>query len=286
MKESIWAAGGAAVMAGALLMPASTPVWGAHDERNPGAPFAVEAVDLKFEDGTDRKVVTKGERLQAVAEVTFTGAGLLNGIWRIAQPAPEPDQIRFTDLLIVSKNLSSTGKDTFRSPSLPTDTAGSYALRLVIQRPDVKEKYKEVKYFVGQKPEGDSPEGVGEVPRSIKTAGPAAGGPSYEEIQFSWDPVPGSVAYQVEIYHKTGKERVVVKEPGKFTVCLVRLPSELNRPPTMGVMVPAFKTEATLNQFAGRVLKSGTTYLWRVVALAKDGKVLCESPFKEFLFSE
>jgi hypothetical protein len=280
------AAGEAAGLAGVLLMLASSPAWGAHDGKSPGGTFAIETVELEFEDGTDRKVVTKGERIQAVAEVTFTGAGLLNGIWRIAEPAPEPDQVRFTDLLIINKNLSSTGKDIFRSPSLPTGTAGSYSLRLVIQRPSYKEKHKEIKYFVGQPPGEESPGAGGGIPRSIKTTSPAADRPADKETKFSWAAVPGSVAYQVEIYHKTGKEKAVIKEAGKFNVCLVRLPSELNRPPTMGVMVPAFKTEAKLNQFAGRVLKSGTTYLWRVVALAKDGKVLCESPFKEFLFSE
>lgn len=277
---------GAAGLSGLLLMLASCPAWGGHDEKNPGGTFAIEALELKFEDGTDRKVVTKGEDIQAVAEVTFTGAGLLNGIWQIAEPAPSPDQIRFTDLLIINKNLSSTGKDIFRSPSLPTGTAGSYAIRLVIQRPSYSEKYQEIKYFVGQTPADEASEGGREIPRSIKTTGPTGERPADKDTKFSWDPVPGSVAYQVEIYNKTGKEKAVMKEAGKFNVCLVRLTSELNRPPTMGVMVPAFKTEATLNQFAGRILKSDTTYLWRVVALAKDGKVLCESPFKEFLFSE
>jgi hypothetical protein len=258
----------------------------AHGDSPISGNFTIERLDLKFENGSTTKVLTEGESLKAKAEITFKGSGLLAGAWEIAEPTTTPGAPQFRSLLIVNKNVAATRQETLWSPALPTGMTGSYLLRLTINRPQLGDEAPVIKYFVGKAPGEEVLQGRKEIPESIQTLGPSTDKPAKRDTKFSWDPVPGSVAYQVEIYDKRGGERGVMKEAGKFSACLIRVPSELNRPPMMGVMVPAYNTEATLNQLAGAVLEKNKGYLWRVVAVDKDGKVLCESPFKEFIYSE
>jgi len=277
----------AGILAGLLVFSGKVPQsMAAHGDSPISGNFIVERLDLKFEDGSTTKVLTEGDVLKAKAEITFKGSGLLAGAWEVAEPTTTPGSPQFRNLLIINKNLAANRQETLWSPALPTATAGSYILRLSLNRPKLQDDAPVIKYFVGKAPGEDVLQGRKEIPDSISALGPSTELPAKMDTKFSWDPVPGSVAYQVEIYNKTGKERGVMKEAGKFNACLIRVPSELNRPPMMGVMVPAYHTETTLNQLAGSVLDPNTAYLWRVVAVDKDGKVLCESPFKEFIYLE
>jgi hypothetical protein len=249
----------------------------------PAADFAVERLDLAFADDTRVKIVTKGESVVAVADITFEGSGLLSAIWEIAEPTTSGRASKFRDLSVVNKSLSATKREKLWSPQLPTDVTGTYAIRFRVSRPE-PEKTQLLRYFVGQGPTQEALEGKTVVPDSIATRSPDTAVSA--ETTFSWDPVPGSVGYQVEIYDESGTEKAVVVESGTFGTCLVRHPSELNRPPLVGLMAPGYQTEATLSQLAGSTLTGGNTYLWRVVALGPRGKVLCESPFRRFAFSE
>ncbi len=247
------------------------------------ADFAVERLELAFDDDTRVKIVSRGESVVAVADITFEGSGLLSAIWQIAEPTTTGAAARFRDLSIVNKNLSATKLEKVRSPELPTDMTGTYAIRFRVSRPE-PEKTLVLRYFVGQRPTKETLGGKTDVPDSIATRSPDT--PVGAETTFSWDPVPGSVGYQVEIYDESGTEKAVIVESGTFGTCLVRHPSELNRPPLVGLMAPGYQTEATLSQLAGSTLTAGNSYLWRVVALGRRGKVLCESPFRRFTLSE
>lgn len=249
-----------------------------------GADLAVDSLQLSFDDGEKTRVLSQGEGLTALAEIAFTGAGLLSGVWEIAKPAKDGQTGRYRSLEVLNKELAATGSDKLRSPQLPTDSPGTYALRFKITRP-VPEREMVVRYFVGQVASEEVLDGRRGVPESIATRSPSV--PVNKETTFSWEPVAGSIGYQVEIYDEAGSEGAVVVDDDTFgTTCLIRHPSELNRPPLIGLMAPGYQTEATLTQLAGSALTSGGTYLWRVVALGARGKVLCESPFKKFTFRE
>jgi len=243
----------------------------------------VETLEVSFQGGDAVKVLTRGESLKAVADLVFKGSGVLSGIWEIAEPAPGGEAGNYRSLTVVSKDLSATKREKIWSPELPSGSTGTYALRFRITRP-VPKKEAVVRYFVGELPSDEVLGGKTSVPDAIATRSPSAA--VGRETTFSWDPVPGSVGYQVEIYDETGQEKAVVVEAGTFGTCLVRHPSDLNRPPLVGLMAPGYQTEATLSQLAGSTLESGNAYLWRVVALGQRGKVLCESPFRKFTYSE
>jgi len=273
--------------AAAILLLSQSPVQAAHDGSGPvGDDFALKSADLKFVDGSKTKVVALGDEIMAIAEITFTGSGLLSGAWEIAEPTTAAGSVKYRNIMLINRNVAANRQEILRSPALPTKITGSYLLRLKINRPQTDTEQIVLKYFVGDSPTEEVLEGRTRVPETLSTEGPAKSGPAKSSTKFSWDAVPGSVAYQVEIYDKKGGEGGIVTDAGTSNFCMIRVPSELNRPPTMGVMVPAFQTEATLNQLAGRVLKKDTSYLWRVVALAKGGKVLCQSPFKEFVYTD
>jgi hypothetical protein len=264
-----------AAVAAALLMLPALPT--------SGADLAVESLQLRFDDGEKTRVLSLGEAIAATAEITFTGSGLLSGIWEIAEPSKGGQTGKYRNLEVVNKDLVATGKTSLTSPRLPVDSAGTYALRFKITRP-MPEREGVVRYFVGQAPSEEDLAGRKDVPESLATRSPSA--PVGRETTFSWDPVVGSIGYQVEVYDEEGSEGAVVVEEGTFGTCLIRHPSELNRPPLIGLMAPGYQTEATLSQLAGTALTAGGTYLWRVVALGPRGKVLCESPFRKFTFRE
>jgi len=248
-----------------------------------GADLAVESLQLAFDDGEKTRVLSQGKSLAVEAVITFTGSGLLSGIWEIAEPSKDGQTGKYRSLEVVNKDLVAMGTTKLASPRLPTVSAGTYALRFKITRP-LPERQEVVRYFVGQAPSEKDLGGRKDVPESLATRSPSA--PVGRETTFSWDPVAGSIGYQVEIYSEEGSEGAVVVEEGTFGTCLIRHPSELNRPPLVGLMAPGYQTEATLSQLAGTVLTGGGTYLWRVVALGPRGKVLCESPFRKFTFRE
>jgi hypothetical protein len=272
-----------AVVAAALFLLVPASVCGSQETG--GGPLRIERVDLKFADGSSATVIERGGSLQAAAEVTFRGSGLLAGAWEIAEPTTTPGAPQFRILLRITRNLAGTGREQFKSPALPSAIPGSYLLRLTISRPSLPDGKLEVRYFVGEAT-GEAPVAQAAIPPTLTARGPSGTITARGETKFSWDPVPGSVAYQVEIYDKAGESGAGTQAAGRFNVCMIRVPSELQRPPTMGIMVPAYQTSAVLKQLAGSKLTSGRAYLWRVVAVAGDGKVLCQSPFREFLYSE
>jgi len=247
------------------------------------ADFSVQRVELAFDDETKVKIVSKGEKVEALAEITFEGSGILSAIWEISEPPATTGAPIFKNLSVVNKSLSATKSEKLWSPELPTARTGTYAIRFRVSRPE-PEKTRVLKYFVGQSPTEEDLGGKKDVPDSIATRSPDT--PVNVKTTFSWGAVPGSVGYQVEIYDESGTEKAVIVESGTFGTCLVRHPSELNRPPLVGLMAPGYQTEATLSQLAGSTLTGGNTYLWRVVALGPRGKVFCESPFRRFTFTE
>jgi hypothetical protein len=271
VKATIFKAAAAAALLVLPALPAS------------GAELAVESLQLAFDDGEKTRVLSQGESLAASAGITFTGSGLLSGIWEIAEPSKDGQTGKYRTLEVVNKDLVATGNTRLASPRLPTASPGTYALRLKITRP-TPEREGVVRYFVGQSPSEEDLGGRKDVPESLPTRSPSA--PAGRETTFSWDPVVGSIGYQVEIYDEEGSKGAVVVEEGTFGTCLIRHPSELNRPPLIGLMAPGYQTEATLSQLAGTALTAGGTYLWRVIALGPRGKVLCESPFRKFTFRE
>jgi hypothetical protein len=115
------------------------------------AAFGVSRLALAFESGEALQVVARGEKLQARAEVSYTGSGSLRGSWEIAGPNPDAGKPSWRVLGEVSQALTAADTATLKSPALPTDTMGPFLVRLRIGEPAVGFELPVIRYSVTEK---------------------------------------------------------------------------------------------------------------------------------------
>ena len=271
------------LMAALALSPGGLGAGSARAAERVGGDFTLERVDLRFVGGEKVRVLAAGQVARAEAEITFTGTGQLGGAWEIAEPSTASGSPRFRTLELVSRLLGMGRHELLTSPPLPTASPGTYQLRLRITTPETAGSPLLVRYFVGQ-PHREAATAPAASPGTLAAHGPAAGSRP-DNLQFSWQPVAGSIAYQLEFYEKdpgaaSGPQGAEDADPA---ACLVSIPSPLGRPPVAGIMVPGTATGVALSHAVAGKLAAGTTYLWRVVAFDGGGKVLCDSPLKELV---
>jgi len=245
------------------------------------AAAATVQISLTFGKGREVRIVQKDDLLSASAEIQG-GTGPFKGFWEVAGPLSHSG----SDLVFreIGRFYEKTDDAILllKSPDLPTEEAGSYTLRLRVLIGASIEYTKVVKYFVGHRPSRDLLGGKTEVPEVLQAVNPSERTSVTASSTLSWDPVPGSLAFQVEIFDKTGDESGISTSRAKS--CIIRLSSKLNRQPVTALMVPAYQTEVRLKDLESRRLRAGISYLWRVVAIDRDGRALCESPLGEFLY--
>ena len=187
----------------------------------------------------------------------------------------------FRTLELVNRHFGPGRREVLASPQLPATATGAYLVRLRITVPELADDAPTLSYLVGL-PGGEAAAGPAGAPGTLVAHGPTGRGPA-DALVFSWQPVAGSIAYQVEIYEKDPSAAAAQARADDQDACLVSVPSSVGRPPVTGVLVPGTRTEAALGHAAAAKLAAGTSYIWRVTALDKDGNVICDSPLKEFI---
>lgn len=272
-----WAS--AALLQAALFT--CSPAFAAETERGEGS--AAEAVRVSFSDASEALLTVVDGTLRARAEVVVPGEGILEGTWWVAGPIRNGKDKKFKNFLVFRRKVDNPGPVVFDSPVLPTEAEGSYALHLTVMGQKGTIKSNEIRYFVGGGPTSEILSGATAIPKVIATAEPAEGAAATRETSFSWNPVPGSAAYQIEVFEEGSDTRDL--PVGSFNACMLRLPSTFNRAPLMGLMVSGHQSEIGLGEIEGAILQKGKRYLWRIVSLDGKGKVLCSSTFKSFEYS-
>ena len=215
------------------------------------AQLSITREALTFDDGAALRVVQRGDALSASAQLGFVGAGSLHGVWEIAGPGSTPGQPQFRVLAPVTLGLIGHGPQGVKSPPLPTDAPGYYVARLRITDPLPGFEAPQLQYYVGAA--GAAHGGV----TSMVLTGPGDGALFTDATRFSWQPVDGASAYQLELF----------KTPGT--------------PAEAGVIVAAPRTEVVLSALARARLQSGSTYFWRVQAIGADGAVIGSAQARE-----
>jgi hypothetical protein len=243
-----------------------------------GAGFSVPREALSFDDGAPVRIVPRGHKLQAQADISYTGVGLLQAVWEIAEPPSTSGEPIYRVLSQVRQSLALGDAQTLKSPELPTGLTGLYLLRLRITDPVAGFEAPVIRYFVG---EGRPGKELPAQPFALGNPAPAA--LLAPDTGFSWQPIAGARAYQLEVY-ATGRETDVVlpdlaaedRAPSAIDVARA-----LSRPAVTGMLVPGRQTQTLLSGSARSRLKPGNVYLWRVLAIGADGSVIGQSPMRE-----
>jgi hypothetical protein len=212
-------------------------------------PLAVRRIELKFENDARTDVVKQDDIIRAVADVSFRSNGLLRGEWRIVDPTASlgGSTSGRRVLQVVRQQLVSSGEGRTRivSPPLPTKTNGLYLVSFSVEDTDGNITVPILRYFVLEGHDNAPPTNL-----SVLTPGDNAN--IDPESVFSWKPLSGAQAYQLEIL-----------EPGSEN-------------PITGKIVPGTDLKLSLNVLVFEDLMSGKTYDWRVRAFA-NGKIIGQS---------
>jgi hypothetical protein len=242
-----------------------------------GAGFSVSREALSFDNGAPVRIIARGRELQAQAEISYAGIGLLQGVWEVAEPPTTSGEPIYRALSQVRQSLVLGDTQKLESPDLPTAQTGLYLLRFRITDPAPAFTAPVIRYFVAE-----GRPGAGLPAQPLALGSPPLGAVLTPDTNFTWDPVEGASAYQVEIYATGRTTDVVLPELGVGRGPTVEeVAQSLSRAPVTGVLVPGRQTQTMLSAAVRARLQRGQTYLWRVLAIGKDGSVVGQSPMRQ-----
>ena len=249
-----------------------------------GGPFEVSFFRLHFENDSALQVVEPDAPLHAIADVSYSGAGVIDAVWEVSDSGLSRTAgavTSFRRLRRERRRLDPSGRAHIRSPALPTGKAGLHLVRLRFVSPDTALELPTIRYFVL----GGNVPGMGLAPLPLALGTPLDLAALTETTQFSWEPVSGTSAYQVEFFaaHEVQANEYppdAVLEPSEDRQVILSedpLPDEL----VTGVVVRPEQSRITLPPYVRQQLAAGQQYSWRVRALMADGSVLAESPSRQ-----
>ncbi len=210
--------------------------------------LAVRRIELSFENAARTDVVRQGDQLHAVADVSFNNNGVLRGEWRVVDASASLGGGGRRVLQVVRQQLVSSGEGRARivSPPLPTKLSGLHLVSFSVQDTTTGFEIPILRYFVLQ----DNADKSGLAAANMDVIGPVNGASLEKDTVFSWPPIEGAHAYQVEIF----KDNPVL--------------------PLTGKLVAGKNLTLSLQGLSLAHLQSGGTYQWHVRAFSKSGKVL------------
>ncbi|WP_068828996.1 hypothetical protein [Pseudomonas sp. BMS12] len=230
----------------------------------------VQRLSLSFSDNQRVKVVPPGEGVLAKVLLAYSGNGLLEGRWQVAEPGSTEGKPVYRTLLLVRSYLRAAQQSTLNSPPLPTDKAGKYRVRFCVTNhelvpPDallldagcpLDTLTVETVYEVlgSEQPER----------RPLMTSEPRDGDVTGAS-QFNWQPVAGAVVYQLQLFAADGPR-------GDDSAVLGESPSFV-----AGMLLPASVNRSTLSPLLRSKLQAGQYYLWRVTAHDQGGSMIGRS---------
>jgi hypothetical protein len=269
---------------GTIVPPAGASLPGSINlnPSGPGSePFSVSRLSLRFDDQSRVKVLSKGSRLRAVAELNTTGQGLVEAVWEIAPATTTAGTPVFQTLALVRRPVAFGGRTVITSPPLPTRFEGSNLVRLRITDPQTFFDEPELQYYVT--PESPLPEQ--QEPSLLLITAPSPGTPLTLTTRFAWQAVPGTRLYKLEVFPAPpGPAEIAADREVTTPVPLDPTPDTAGvagREALTGAVVPGTQTEIRLQDYSLAHLPAGRRYLWMVKAIDPNGALLGVSPPRE-----
>jgi hypothetical protein len=99
------------------------------------ATFSISRVAITFDEQKPPAIVERSSDLSAQAEVSFSGNGLLKGVWEVAGPNPDASNPQYRTLSNVNQYLVGKDSSVLKGPKLPTESTGPYLVRLRVTEP-------------------------------------------------------------------------------------------------------------------------------------------------------
>jgi hypothetical protein len=232
---------------------------------NPDAILNLNRVALRFSDNTSVKVIQPDTHIMAVADISYTGSGLFDAMWEIAEPVSTMGQPVFVPMQPVRQFLVAGGRVYLQTPVLPTQKQGLHILRLRVIQPALNFTAPILQYSVST--QGD----ISSLPTlpPVRINAPLDNALLAADTRFEWQPVKSAHAYQLELFLP---EQAGLK-PDEAAIA--------KRAPASGMMVPAKRNSLTLGELSRNKLRPNTTYYWRVIAIGNSGQILSSSALRE-----
>lgn len=235
------------------------------------AGFAINQVSIRFDNNLTKRIIKRNEKLPIYARINYSGTGLLKAVWEIAEPSSSLGEINFRQLKLIRKQLAGSGLIKIQGPRLPANQDGMHLIRLRISNPAVDFSPPVIRYFVTNKKQD----------LNIKTTIPLLS-PEHEtqfnkDTYFAWTTITNAAAYQLEFYldQSTSKQYALpslgTSQPSKL---------ESKQVFAAGIIVDANKTQTTIPQNIRSKLKNNKWYMWRLIALNKQGKIIAQSQMR------
>lgn len=233
----------------------------------------IQNLVLTFETGTLSEVIRPDMPLKARARIRFRQAGRLNAIWEVATPVSTVGQPLYVPLEIVNRYIS--GSDiTLLSPPLPSTMNGLHRLRLRIISPrqmiEDQRDWPTLSYRVSDSVL-DSDNGI---PALDAWLGESTDAFSLHS-RFYWRPVSNAYAYQLEFYPNSTDQLLPVSGLSNG-----QQQAELAQAPSAGQLFHGQHQSASPSSSLINQLQKGQLYLWRLVAIDRDGTVIAASPLE------
>ncbi|MGD1879105.1 MAG: hypothetical protein ACFB13_16585 [Kiloniellaceae bacterium] len=248
----------------------------------PGSqPLSIARLELSFDDGSRVKVLPKGGRLRAIAELRTSGVGLIQGEWQIATAPTTSGTPVFRTLALVRQPVAGNGRTVITSPPLPTRFEGNSFVRLLLTDPTSFFDEPELQFYVTS----ESPLPDKQEPRLMLITAPQPGTPLTLTTRFAWQAIPGAHLYKLEIFGApVGPAATVADTVVTTPVPLDPAPdtqSVQGLQPLTGVVLPGTLTAIRLQDYTLAHLPGDRRYQWTVKAIAENGALLGVSPPRE-----
>jgi len=229
---------------------------------------------LESSEGALFKIFNKGASPRVKANLSYTGSGVLRGVWEIAEPSSTVGTAVFHPLTYVRKFLSQVGQITIYSPHLPGNMTGLYLVRFRITEPQPAFDAPVIRYFINAAKHAVKPV-------RMDIISPKNQARISEDTRFSWQQLNGARAYLLELFvpAAANPDQPATNTTEESIKSLLIPKGGLDGGlPVSGMLIPANQT--ILSKLAQTNLEAGHRYLWRVRAIDASGHVIGESPLR------
>ncbi len=230
----------------------------------------VQRLSLSFLDNQRIKLVQPGTDLKAKVLLAYSGNGLLEGRWQVAEPGSTEGRPVYRTLTLVRSYLGNTQQAQLNSPVLPTEKAGKYRVRFCVSNRDqvpaddlvldnscpIAALTVETVYEVlgGEDPTA----------QVVISSGPQSGTVN-AATEFHWQALPAAVVYQLQLFASSNEQAESDAMLGDFPRFVA------------GMLLPANTAKTQLSVLMRSKMEAGQYYLWRVTAHDQSGALIGRS---------